>query len=258
MIKTNLEDNVVKVMLKLSGNVFLKIIIVTFMSVFMCLSFSVICTAAFKGAEKGYTATVYDSKGNVVEDTYTYYYADGDDLIKLKYADKIESKEYTFSSQSIFEVSKTGNAVFTVVTQLFIILLLVAFIYSKMWHEGTKDDNAVRFGHMKEDKLKGLKVGLLANVPYVLIFAWAFIAFALKKAVGLSSAIYVIANYYFWPLLNAVWGHVNKPTQYWHFAVMFLLLFIVPAISHISYTLGYKEISIGEKLTYKKKKGNSK
>ena len=198
-----------KVLLKLSGSVFLKTIIVTVMSFFMCLSFSVICTAVFKGPEKGYTATIYDEKGNVVEDTYTYYYSSGDDLIKLKYNDKIESKEYTFSKQSITEVTKTGNTVFTVVTQLFVILLLNAFIYSKLWHEGTKDDNAVRFGHMSEDKLKGLKVGLLANIPYALIFVCAFISFLIKKGFSAVSAIYVITNYNFWPILNAVWGYTN-------------------------------------------------
>ena len=39
----------------------------------------------------------------------------------------------------------------------------------------------------------------------------------------------------------------------WRFILLFLLPLIIPAIAGISYFLGYKNISVGEKLVYKKK-----
>ena len=38
----------------------------------------------------------------------------------------------------------------------------------------------------------------------------------------------------------------------WGFIVMLAVICFVPIVAHISYTLGYKDIKISDKLTYKK------
>lgn len=52
-----------------------------------------------------------------------------------------------------------------VLSSILMLLLLAAFPYSIVWSKGDRDKNSVNFGHMQEDKLRGLKVGLMAAIP---------------------------------------------------------------------------------------------
>ena len=239
--------------LKLSGNILFKIVIVTLMAAFVCLSANIICMGVFKGEEIGYTNVIRDKEGIAVK-SYNHYFADGDDKIAQEYEEKIVSKEYSENKVPLYDITKSGKIVYAVITQLVLLILLIAFIYSKLWKQGQFDENSVNFGHINEDKLRGLKIGLIANIPYFAIYIFLLTAFIIKESLPLASSVYAIANYAFSPVIDVIWQYESVPSASLQFVYMFLLLLVVPVVSCVSYILGYKGISLSEKLTYKKGK----
>ena len=99
-----------------------------------------------------------------------------------------------------------GAAVFRdVLSQVLMLLILAAFPYGILWGQGDRDRNSVQFGHMQEDKRRGLKVGLLAAIPSVAVYL-----FLLLSRLGLFWDKYIqlfqILNASFAPAVNAVMG----------------------------------------------------
>lgn len=136
------------------------------------------------------------------------------------------------------------------ILQILTLMLLTGLVYPTLWDMGYKDRNMVLTGNGQKDILKGLKIGLVAIVPSVLSIP----IFALIKS--FPAALYKLINssyYYFFELLTR---NADKfcDLAVWKFIVMAIVFLIVPAISFLGYYLGFKDFSIGEKLTYKKKK----
>lgn len=136
------------------------------------------------------------------------------------------------------------------ILQVLTLMFLTGLVYPTLWDMGYKDRNMVLTGHAKEDILKGLKIGLVAVIPSVLSIP----LFALIKS--FPAALYKLINssyYYFFELLTR---NTDKFCELavWKFVVMAIVFLLVPAISFLGYYLGFKDISIAEKITYKKKK----
>lgn len=229
---------------------FLRMIIVNIMCFFIVISFSVLATAAFT-KNIGYKAYGTTSDSSESTELYTYYYADGDDTQKSTF----EEQGYKVVTSSIRSgLSKSGNAVFLTVSQIFCLLLTIAFIYPNLWQSGTRDSNLVKFKHKQEDKLKGFKIGLIAAIPFFLF--WAFL---LAARLGLSPnfppALYKFLNASFYSVIQLAVGGAVKAGELavWRILILLLPVAALPLIGWISYLLGYKNISIGEKLVYKKK-----
>ena len=239
-----------KDILKDGGKLFLKTIVVNIMCFFIVISFSVLTTAAFS-KNIGYKA--YGTTGGSSEQTelYTYYYEDGEDAKKSAY----EEDGYTVSTVSIrSDISKSGKTLFLIISQLFSILILCGFIYPDIWHNGTNDSNLVKFKHKSEDKFKGLKIGAVAVIPSYLILIFLVIA-RLGALPDFPMVLYKFLNSSVYSFIEVILGGTVTVSNLavWRFIILFLLPLIIPAIAGISYILGYKNISVGEKLVYKKK-----
>lgn len=136
------------------------------------------------------------------------------------------------------------------ILQIMTLMLLTGLVYPTLWDMGYKDRNMVLTGHAQADVLKGLKIGLVAVIPSVLSIP----IFALIKA--FPSALYKLINssyYYFFDILTRGTDKFCD-ISIWKFFVMAIIFLLVPAISCLGYYLGYKDFSIAEKITYKKKK----
>lgn len=239
-----------KDILKDGGKLFLKTIVVNIMCFFLVISFSVLTTAAFS-KNIGYKA--YGTTGGSSEQTelYTYYYEDGEDTKKSAY----EEDGYTVSTVSIrSDISKSGKTLFLIISQVFSILILCGFIYPDIWHNGTNDSNLVKFKHKSEDKFKGLKIGAVAVIPSYLILIFLVIA-RLGALPDFPMVLYKFLNSSVYSFIEVILGGAVTVSNLavWRFILLFLLPLIIPAIAGISYILGYKNISVGEKLVYKKK-----
>lgn len=220
---------------------FLNVVVVSVMSLILFVSLTFLNSVIFKG---GYKAFVMNDKGKVVEQ-YTYNYDDGEDTKAAEFEDK------GYSIQKSNFMSKTGETVDFIFFTAFSLIILFAFIYTKIYTIGNKDFNAVKCGHKPEDKLRGLRIGFMADAPYILFYVVTLVSRFVKPST--SVGFYKIVNVNYFKIVNVAMGNKTLANvSVIGYIVLFLLLFIVPLISHISYTLGYKDISISDKLKYKK------
>lgn len=221
-----------------------KIIIVNIMCFFIIISFNVLITAAFT-ENIGYKAYGTMEGSEQSEELYTYYYDEGEDTQRAKF----EKEGYKISESKIrSEVSATGNTLNTVLIAVFCTAILMIVIYPQFWQLGTADSNLVHFKHKKEDKLKGLKAGLIATVPgTVLLTVLLFIP-------GAGLALYKFLNSGVYAFIGLIVGKAATfgDLAVWQIILLFLLKGAVPLIAYVSYLLGYKNISLSEKFIYKK------
>lgn len=138
------------------------------------------------------------------------------------------------------------------VAQILMGILFVAFPYSNLWYLGDHDRNAVQFGHADEDVWRGVKVGLLANLPA--LAAWVLLIISRAAAVWPQYIVlYRWMNVCFWPYFNHfIPGSVVQTAHVsWGgiFALIPLLL-VLPLTTGLGYWLGYKEYSVRDHLVY--------
>lgn len=227
----------------------MKLFVAGIMCFFVVMSFSVLATAAFT-ENIGYKAYGAEDGGETRE-LYTHYYSDGEDTLKAEY----EEQGYTVTESSIrSEISGVGNTVFLTVTQIFCLLITLSFVYPKLWSIGTTDSNLVRFKHKSEDKLKGLKIGAVSVIPQYIVLL-CFIAAKAGLYPKMPAVLLKLVNPSFWSLIQLVIGSAATVGELSviRLVLLCLLPLIIPAVACGAYILGYKNISIGEKIVYKKK-----
>lgn len=151
------------------------------------------------------------------------------------------------------DVPKSASLTLDILTQVMMIILLISLIYSKLWEQGDKDSNSVQFGRMAENKLRGLHVGLLASIPAVLSYV-VLILSKLKLVTPAYWFVYRFTNISVMPVINAIAGEPTVSSiadvSGGSIAAMALLLLLVPLTTYAAYHLGYKHISIMEKIIY--------
>ena len=142
-----------------------------------------------------------------------------------------------------------------VLSSILMLLLLAAFPYSIVWSKGDRDKNSVNFGHMQEDKLRGLKVGLMAAVPSILSYLFLIVS-KITGWVPQYVSFFRLTNMPFLPLFNHLTpsavssaADVSWPA----ILVMAISVIVVPLSCMIGYVMGYRHISLSENLVYKKK-----
>lgn len=241
-----------KEIFKMGLSLFGKTVIINIMCFFLVISLSVLSTAVFT-ENIGYTAfgTMKDSEESV--QLYEYYYEDGEDTEKEKY----EEQGYTVTTSIIRSpVSKTGNTVFLTVTQIICLILLAGMIYPSLWQRGTRDSNLVHFKHQPEDKLKGLKCGMVAIIPSLLLLTVLTVAKSAKTISAFPVALLNMACASTYSFNTLICGDAVAigDLSLLKMLLYILLQFLVPVIAYGAYLLGYKNISIGEKIMYKKNK----
>lgn len=225
------------------------LIILNFLCFFMYISFNVIAVGVGTQSE-GYVA--YKEEGGEIVELYTHYYADGDDLKMKEYTDKgIEVKTSSFRTP----VSEGLSTAIDVITVIFSFIILWSMIYSLLWKRGDSDNNLATFGHIEREKYKGLKIGLIADVPFLVLYLvlWADKLLSFSPA---YSGIFKIANYYMFPLIDLCYKGAESAAgiPVWGMLCLLLTLVPVPLIAHIGYYCGNNEISLGDKFIYAKTK----
>lgn len=247
--------------IKLSVSIWLRTILAAVMSFFVVTSIMMLSGAVFT-REIGYRLYRVDSEGNqtLVEE---HYYADESEDASSEAPVSEDSpssgeEETTTTTEQLYketlrsEMSPGARVAQDVICSILTLLLLAAFPYSVMWTQGDKDNNSVHFGHMAEDKLRGLKVGALAAIPS----AGAYILLILSKLGVLLPnyyAFYRFMNVPFMPILDRLTGGTALMTaeiSWGAIAAMLMTVVFVPLLAHVGYWLGYKEISLVERFIY--------
>lgn len=258
---------------KMAVGIYLRTILAAVLCLFVYMSITMLITG-FTTQEIGYVVYESTSDGSVVE-VERHYYADdssapssappvqqGPGLPGAAQGEEAEPADTTTETtlapgqqrQSIRSDPPAGALVAQdIISSVLMLMLLAAFPYSIVWPRGDRDKNAVNFGHMQEDKLRGLKVGLMAAIPSFV----GYILLVLSKLGVFWSGyflLYRFLNVPFMPLLDALApAGVQATAQVpWSgIAVMLVAVLFVPLVCHVAYTLGYHQISVMEKLVYK-------
>lgn len=229
---------------------FVRTIFINIMCFFVVMSLISFSVAAF-AEEVGYVAYGVKENSEEVVELYKHYDKDGKDT---KF-EEFKKQGYTIEKKNIREVDKTGDAIILSVAQLFALGILASFVYPTIWDLGNGDCNMVKFEHKKEDKLKGLKIGIIAAIPSAVFY----LTIAVGKSTyskNLTPALYKLVNSAFYPAIEFIVKDAKTFSDLGIGQILLLAIpvFAVPVTAHIAYTLGYKNISIGENLTYKKQK----
>lgn len=237
-------------MLKLGAKLFLKYALCVLMSFFIFMSCLFIFTTAFS-VETGYHVySVNSETGKAETHLYTYNKADGEDL---KYKD-YEAQGYKLTKIKTRELSEKHKNVAFVVSLLFTIPLTVGVLYATSYNMGGKDISRVHSGFMAEDKLKGLKVGIIAAMPLIFLYALLLLGkFSIIKPNSL--AFYCIANSHLYGIIQFIYKGASLATElgFLQLLLLFIPVLFIPAVAWLGYLLGYKEISITQNLVYKNK-----
>ena len=222
-----------------------RVVIVLFMSVFVCISVSALCTALFT-EEVGYDVYGLPQNGDGPILLYRHYTADGEDTQMKEY----ETQGYSLRKAEVrSELSKTAKTVCLLSIQGINLLMLIAAIYPSLWQLGAEDS---KFTSTKADRLKGVKIGLVSQIPDFLL--WCAVA---VLALGAGSATpvttYRLLHCQYYALVQCILGSAQTlhDLSAARVAALLLPLMIVPLVAGIAYVLGGKRLSVGEKLLYK-------
>jgi len=158
----------------------------------------------------------------------------------------------------IFTLGISESTVLRVIAQVISILFYVVMIYVGAWSDGDRDRNLVNFGRIEKDLLKGLKFGLLAMIPFVLLtllLVGAMYAKSDTTALILRS-VFRILNFNILLFVNSF----MSPDEVTWKGILYINLFYltIPVISCVAYILGYHRVSVVTKLIYKKKESDKK
>ena len=139
------------------------------------------------------------------------------------------------------------------IMQVILILMFTTSMYIPFWEYGDKDANLVAFNRKEKDILSGAKIAILAITPSLIASI-----FLLLYKLGVQSwtlLVYRIVNVQFIYILDSLISIDNITNTSWVFVIVCMLLPLYTVIvAEIAYILGYKQISIKEKLIYKSKK----
>ncbi len=220
-----------------------KAVLINLLCFFVVISFVVLGSALFSESV-GYNAI--GTKDEKSEALYTHYFEDGEDTRLAEY----EAKGYEIEKQDLKLMPEGKNNGVIAVAQLFALAIFISFTYPKLWDKGYKDRNMVITGNQQADPLKGLKIGLVAIIiPEAIILAASLI-----KTISAQLLKFVFPVFY--TAIDFITRDSGKlaDLQLWKLVLIMMIFLIVPLVTYVSYILGYKDFSIGEKLIYKKRK----
>lgn len=129
-----------------------------------------------------------------------------------------------------------------VLEQVCMLLLLLGLPAYFVHREGDRDRNLVKHHGMKPDRLRGLKMGLLAAVPSLLVYSLLIVG----KCGLLSESVqgvYRFCNICLLPIVNLIMPQAVYPATeiaVWQLIALFALLLLLPIACAVAYYGGYR------------------
>ena len=156
---------------------------------------------------------------------------------------------FCFGLSSLFQ----GNGIYVLIP---VILFVYSYpVYGTMWNAGHRDLNAANFGHTVLHRWKGLVYGVAGMIPVIVIS----LAFILSKFGLLFNFImpYKIINAEIWPIINLINTSIYLPDFSYGQVFLIALCSLIPVlIGEFGYVMGTYDISIKQKLVYRKEKSD--
>lgn len=140
-----------------------------------------------------------------------------------------------------------------ILSQSIMFVLFVSFVNTRISKIAYSDRTADMYQGQKKNIYKGFILGGIASIPAVAFYIYLFVLKVLASQVNVLT-LARIAYAAFLPIINAIVGSAQKLTEisYGTFALLVLPILVLPVVTGLSYIFNYKQISIKEKIMYKK------
>ena len=135
----------------------------------------------------------------------------------------------------------TGNACQLIASCVFFLFFAIT-VYVASWQFGFRDFNVVKCGFTAKDSLRGLKIGVLALIPSVVLWLAALMASLVLQGSVLPLNWFEALHYIF----RGFFMLIRTPYLY------VLALAVVPLLAHWGYLMGYQNDSLMQRIMYQK------
>lgn len=226
-------------------NVWIRLLFASIMCFIVWFSIDAMGFALF-GDVTGYEIYEYDENGENPQIVVSHDYTENEDRSEILLED---NQELLYKRT----MSRGERVAVGIVSSVFTLLIFGIFPYTALWNMGSHDENYVQLGRMDEDVHFGLKAGAVASIPSAVLY----LLLVLGKFGALPGVIlkwHRLLNAPFIPYIDAVEMGAKSASALSIgslLAVAATLLF-VPLVCWLGYYLGYRQISIRERLVYKK------
>ena len=137
------------------------------------------------------------------------------------------------------------------VVSVLLLIFWIYFNYMDIYRGAMRDFNLVKYGYIEYDPRRGLKTGLLAQIPgLVLVVLMCLLSLGSGTWSDLCGVLWVV---FYSPFMTAV-GILKSMTGFsiWGNAIFYIIpMAFQPVIGYLAYKNGYNNIGIFYKLIYK-------
>lgn len=133
-----------------------------------------------------------------------------------------------------------------------ILLLWVYFDYQDIYKLAMRDYNLVKYGYLKYQRFRGLKTGLLAQIPgLICVLLMCVLSLGSATWSDLFRVLWLVFYSPFMVVIGAIQNAMPNASV-WQMAPFFLIPMVFqPIIGYFAYYNGYHNIGIFYKLIYK-------
>jgi len=192
---------------------------------------------------------------------YTYYYTgkegeDWEDENLEQFKDENGNYKEGYYRQDI--PSKLGKSTMNTlawIAQIPTLIIWGALIYTLTWNVGSGAANKKEFGGVEFDKLRGLKAGLVAVIPYAvtyLILVVARLSGAFSWTVNWAVSLFKILNYNCFAFNDMIISGGILSISILELICLVFVLVPLPLFAAFGYAMGLRHTNIKEKIVYKK------
>ena len=157
---TKRTKKTVSVALKL----FVRLLVAIILCAILNVSMNVIGTAFFSDVI-GYQI-FEQAKDGTISTIEEHYYKEGETPVT---AEDLKLKDNQAFS-AIREVKDSTQGAVDFVSQILMLIVLGVFPYHILWQFGNRDDTNVRYRGQKPDPWRGVRIGLLAMIPFAVMW----------------------------------------------------------------------------------------
>lgn len=153
-----------------------------------------------------------------------------------------------------------GAGILTVTNLVTFVLQAILFyilIYTRMYELGYKNNNAVQFGRMNADPLRGLKIGAMAAIPSVI----SFLVLIADKMFGIwerTAMVYRLCHAAVYPVMVWTMGtSLSTTTASLSWGAVLcagIPVLFLPTIATLGYYLGFRRVEVWNNIVFVRKK----
>lgn len=134
---------------------------------------------------------------------------------------------------------------------MILLVLWIYFDYTDIYKSAMRDYNLVKYKYIEYDSLRGLKTGLLAQIPGLLcVILMCILSLGSGTWSDLFGVLWMVFYSPFVTLIGAIKTSIS--TSIWGYAPFYIIPMVVqPIVGCLAYKNGYNNVGIFYKLIYK-------